>query len=110
MGLVVIIAGVLCLTNPFATLIAVELVIGIGWMIDGVICIVTAFALFQRGTRAALVLTGLTSFVLGLVVILIPGAAIVGFLFVTAIFLVVIGVVGIVSLTISGSQRRAEAA
>ncbi|WP_185201867.1 HdeD family acid-resistance protein [Glaciihabitans sp. INWT7] len=110
MGLVVIVAGVLCLNNPFGTLIAIELIIGIGWMIDGLICIITAFALFRRGTRATLVLTGLASFVLGLLVILLPGAAIVGFLFVTAIFLAVIGVVGVVSLAISGSRRRAESA
>jgi uncharacterized membrane protein HdeD (DUF308 family) len=110
MGFVVIIAGALCLANPFGTLIAVELIIGIGWMIDGLICIITAFALFRRGSGATLVLTGLASFVLGLAVILIPGAAILGFLFVTAIFLVVIGVVGIVSLAISGSQRRSAAA
>ncbi len=110
MGVVVIVAGVLCLNNPFGTLIAIELIIGIGWMIDGLICIITAFALFRRGTRATLVLTGLASFVLGLVVILLPGAAIVGFLFVTAIFLIVIGVVGIVGLAISRSQRRVAAA
>jgi len=110
MGLLVIVAGVLCLTNPFDTLLAIELIIGIGWMVDGLICIITAFALFRRGTRATLVLTGLASFALGLVVILLPGAAIVGFLFVTAIFLVVIGVVGIVSLAISRSRRRVDAA
>ncbi|CAN5193814.1 HdeD family acid-resistance protein [soil metagenome] len=110
MGLVVIAAGVLCLNNPFGTLIAIGLFIGIGWQIDGLLCIITAFALFRRGTRASLVLTGLASFVFGIVVILLPGAAILGFLFVTAIFLAVIGAVGIVSLAISGSRRRAETA
>ena len=110
MGFVVIAAGVVCLSNPFGTLVAIELITGIGWMIDGLICMIAAFVFFRRGTRTSLVLTGVASFVLGLIVILLPGAAIVGFLSVTAIFLVVIGVIGIASLAISNPQRRVVSA
>lgn len=106
-GVLVVIAGILCLNNPFGSLIAIEVIIGLGWMLDGVICIITAIAVLRAGTRTALVLTGIVSLVLGVLVILIPGAAIVGFLFLAAIFLVVIGVVGVVSLVISGSRRAA---
>jgi len=106
MGVIVIVAGVLCLVDPFASLVAIEIIVGVGWIVDGVICIAAAFALFRAGTRAALVLTGAVSLILGIVVLLIPGAAILAFLFIAAIFLAVIGVVGIVGLLISGARIR----
>lgn len=109
-GVVVIAAGVLCFLDPFASLLAVEMIIGIGWMLDGVTCFVAAFSLFRRGTRLALVITGVVSFLFGLVLLLVPGVALLSFLFLAAIFLVVIGVVGIAGLLISGARIREGAA
>ncbi len=105
-GLLVAAAGVLCLIDPFGSLFGVALIVGIGWMLDGVICVAAAFGLFTKGTRTALVVTGIVSFLLGITVLLLPGAAILTFLFITAIFLVVIGVIGIVGLIVSGARIR----
>ena len=40
LGLLVVITGILCLSNPFQSLIALALVIGIGWILEGIIDLV----------------------------------------------------------------------
>jgi uncharacterized membrane protein HdeD (DUF308 family) len=97
-GVVVVIAGVLCLNNPFESLTALTVIIGVGWILDGVAAILTSLV----GSRAerwwTIVLGGGISILAGVIVMATPYTAFRAFLFLGSSLLVVIGAVTLLTL------------
>lgn len=104
MGLLVIVAGVFCLANPFDSLIVLAYVIGIGWIAEGVIDI-------AGGVRKAVspawlaIVSGIVSIVAGIVTFVLPALAVTTFVLVGSILLIVVSVTTL--LTLPRKQKSA---
>lgn len=107
-GVLVIAAGILVLNNPVGTIIFLVIVTGIAWIVDGVGYIIAAITLRGSGgpSVAALGIAGAVLVIAGIVVIVVPNAALGSMLFLVALLLTIIGGLGIVALIIA--QLRAK--
>jgi uncharacterized membrane protein HdeD (DUF308 family) len=97
LGLIVIIAGIICLANPFQSLVVLAFVIGIGWMAEGVVDIVAAV----RGTGTPSWLgwvSGVVSVLAGIIVFVLPALAIATFVLVASILLIAVSVTTLLTL------------
>jgi uncharacterized membrane protein HdeD (DUF308 family) len=97
LGVLVVVAGVLCLADPFRTLIVVAYVIGIGWIAEGIIDI-------MGGVQGSIQprwlgwLSGVVSIIAGIIVFVLPAVAISTFVFIGSILLIVIAVTTLLTL------------
>ncbi|WP_308468700.1 HdeD family acid-resistance protein [Rathayibacter soli] len=111
LGILLIIAGVIVLKNvavsAAALVILVVAVIGVGWIIEGVLSIVES-----RGAPSAgwAITSGIISIIAGIVVLVVPGWSAVWLIIVTGIVLVVLGIVGIVRAFTFGREVLKAAA
>ena len=106
LGTVVVIAGVLCLNNPFESLIALTVVIGLGWMLDGTAAILASFV-GTRGERWwVIALGGGISVAAGIVLIVTPYAAFRSFLLVGSVLLLVMGAATLFTLVSGRAPAR----
>lgn len=92
LGGIVLIAAVLCLSNPWDSLVALGLVIGLGWVADGVASIASATGGFRVAPRWLPVVAGIVSIVGGVIVMIFPVTGLATFVLVASILLIVIGV------------------
>jgi len=97
LGLLLVGAGVIALRNSASTaaalLVLLVVVIGIGWIIEGVLAIVES-----RGaaSQAWAITLGVLSIIAGIIVLVIPGWSAVWLLLFAGITLIVLGIIGIV--------------
>jgi uncharacterized membrane protein HdeD (DUF308 family) len=106
MGLVVIIAGIICLANPFGSLVVLAFVIGIGWIAEGIVDIMAAV----RGTgtpRWLGWLSGIVSILAGIVTFVLPALALATFVTIGSVLLIVVSVSTL--LTLPRKRTEAEA-
>jgi uncharacterized membrane protein HdeD (DUF308 family) len=110
LGVLLVIAGIIALKNAAATaaalLILVVAIIGVGWIIEGVLAIVES-----RGTASPgwAVTFGIISIIAGIIVLVIPGWSAVWLVFTTAIILIILGVLGVIRAFTFGREVRAAA-
>jgi uncharacterized membrane protein HdeD (DUF308 family) len=104
LGVLVVVAGVICLADPFRSLTVLAFVIGIGWIAEGIVDVMNAL---QGNVRHRWVswLSGIVSIVAGIVVFVLPAAAIATFVLVGSILLIVISVSTL--LTLPGRAKAA---
>ncbi|PRY70016.1 uncharacterized membrane protein HdeD (DUF308 family) [Glaciihabitans tibetensis] len=106
LGGLVVVAGVLCLNNPFGSVTALAWLIGLGWVIDGVASIASVFRRpdgpgdVARGDAATrgrstglVVIGGVVSVIAGIVLVAVPYDAVRSLLIVGSVLLLVIGAV-----------------
>ncbi|MDO5753231.1 DUF308 domain-containing protein [Arthrobacter sp.] len=97
LGLLILVAGVITLRNAAATgealLIFTVIFIGIGWIIEGIIAIAEAG---KGSTRLWAIVFGALSVLAGIVVLVVPVWTAQWLLLVTAIMLIILGIVGLV--------------
>ena len=79
LGALVVVAGILCLSNPFQSLVVLAFVIGFGWIFDGIVDITAGATGATRGPRWLAIVSGVISIVAGIVVFVLPGLAITTF-------------------------------
>ncbi|TAM68950.1 MAG: hypothetical protein EPN48_09700 [Microbacteriaceae bacterium] len=111
LGLLLIIAGIIVLKNvavsAAALLILVVAVIGVGWIIEGVLSIVES-----RGAPSAgwAITSGIISILAGVVVLAVPGWSALWLIVVTGIVLIVLGIIGVMrAFTFGRDALRAAA-
>lgn len=96
-GVLLIIAGIIALKNvavaASALLILVVAIIGVGWIIEGVLAIVESRGAPQAGWHIA---SGVISILAGIVVLAIPGWSALWLLLIAGIMLIVLGILGVV--------------
>jgi uncharacterized membrane protein HdeD (DUF308 family) len=105
LGAAVVLAGVLALNNPFRSIAALDVLVGVGLVVDGAACLSIAFLLAERGTRRSLVIPGIASVVAGAVVLVVQASTLTGLLFVAAVCFVVLGAATIVALIMTRDEH-----
>jgi len=97
LGLLIVAAGILCLANPFQTLIALALVIGIGWILEGVVDLVGGV----RGTihpRWFGWVSGIVSMAAGVAMFVLPAAEIISLVAIGAILMIAVSITTLLTL------------
>jgi uncharacterized membrane protein HdeD (DUF308 family) len=96
-GVLLIIVGIIALKNvagaTAALLLLVVAVIGVGWIIEGVLAIVQSG---NTGSRVWAIIFGIISIIAGLLVLSVPGWSALSLIIVSGAALVVLGIVGII--------------
>jgi uncharacterized membrane protein HdeD (DUF308 family) len=96
-GVLVLAAGVICLANPFQSLIVLAVVIGIGWIAEGVVDLVA-------GVRGAVhprwfaYLSGIVSIAAGVAMFVLPAAGILSLVVIGSILLIVVSLTTLLTL------------
>jgi hypothetical protein len=109
-GLLFLVAGILCLRLPGATAVTLTLVLGIAWIVGGIGDIVRAVSVAD--SRLVTGIGGAVAVLAGIVVLLYPLASAAGLVWVIGAGLVVLGVVAVVRgvRARSSASRRVGAA
>jgi uncharacterized membrane protein HdeD (DUF308 family) len=113
LGLLIVIAGILCLSNPFQSLIALALAIGIGWILEGIVDLVGGV----RGTihpRWFGWVSGIVSMAAGVAMFVLPAAGIYSLVAIGAILMTAVSITTLLTLprkhkTTEGSAANAAA-
>ena len=109
LGVLILLAGIFCLRNPELTLLWIVILVGCGWLIDGIIQIVAGF---RGGSGAQLwpVLLGALSVVAAIVILVWPLTALAAFVALGGWLLIFIGVATVVGAIVAMRQGSAAAA
>jgi uncharacterized membrane protein HdeD (DUF308 family) len=105
-GLLTVIAGILCLRSPFLTISVIALILGLTWVVSGVIEIFQAFGPHRPSWLWRLV-SGCVTTLAGIVVLAFPVTSLVGLAWFVGVLLVVIAVATILSALMGGQQSAA---
>lgn len=108
MGVLLLIVGILALANPFGTIEALGLIIGIGWIIDGVV----DFVLGLRGSvqpRWFGFVSGIVSIAAGVAMFVLPFAGINVLVQIGSILLIVVALTTLLTLPNKEADARAAA-
>jgi uncharacterized membrane protein HdeD (DUF308 family) len=97
LGILIVAAGVICLADPFQSLVVLAYLIGIGWIAAGVTDIMTAVhgGLSRRWLS---LLAGIISILAGIVVFVLPATSIVTFELFGSILLIVVSVTALLTM------------
>lgn len=104
LGLVIVIAGILCLANPFDAIVVLALVIGIGWIAEGVID-------FMAGLRGAIAprwlgfVSGIVSIAAGVAMFVLPAAGVAALVLIGSALLIAVSITTF--LTLPKTQKTA---
>jgi uncharacterized membrane protein HdeD (DUF308 family) len=97
MGIFVVIAGILTLAHPFASIVATAFVIGIGWVLDGVVD-------FMLGLRGAVrprwlgFVSGIVSIAAGVAMFVLPAAGIASLVLIGSALLIAVSLTTLLTL------------
>lgn len=98
LGVLSIVAGVICLFRPNASLFVIAIFIAIGWIAEGIAALAQGFGSDRTtGTRVFLIVCGVVSIIAGLVVAIFPGSSLVLLARLAGIMLILIGIAEIVA-------------
>lgn len=92
LGALVLLAGVLCLIDPFRSLSVLGLLIGVAWVFEGASSVIGGAVGYVGGPRTFTIVAGIVALIAGIVMIVLPLVALSAFLTVGSIILIVIGV------------------
>lgn len=92
-GLLLFVVGVVAMRNPLASLAVLGMVIGIAWIIEGIMALTE---IESGGSRWYAVTYGVISIIAGVVVLFLPVGSLAAFVVFGGIFLVVLGIVEVV--------------
>jgi uncharacterized membrane protein HdeD (DUF308 family) len=105
LGVLTVLAGLLCFFRPNASLFVLAILLAAGWIADGMADVVRAFGKTTGVEKTYALLLGVVSVVAGLVVAFFPGRSLVLLAQTAGIALLVIGVVSCLSALLG--RRRA---
>jgi len=109
LGTLSILVGLLCLRSPLQTLLVLGLLIGVTWVVGGVIRVVQGIAFARGAARGWRIASGVVSVVAGVLVLLYPEASLVVLRSVLGVVLLVEGACLIgAGLTIRRTQSDAR--
>lgn len=109
LGVLVVIAGIFCLANPFSSLFVLAIVIGIGWIIGGVLDL-TAAATGAIHPRWFGWVTGIVAILAGIATFMLPGLAVSAFVMIAGILLIVVGITTLFMLPRHATESTAPQA
>lgn len=104
-----VLAGVLCLRNPLQTIAALSLVVGVVWLVSGVLTLYTAIAAKDLPHRGVLLGVAVLGIVAGIVVLALPAESARALTRLLGLWLVLLGVAEVaVALAWRAALRRAN--
>ena len=92
-GLLILLAGLLCLRNPFLSLLGLAVLISFGWIVNGIMELLAAASPEVPGSRWLHVLSGVLSIVGALLILFWPGLALLTFTAIGGVLMIIFGVV-----------------
>jgi uncharacterized membrane protein HdeD (DUF308 family) len=92
-GVLFVIAGVIALRNMFVSLAVVITLVGLMWLIGGILELVSAFTRHASGDRMFHVVLGSLSIIGALVVLVWPDLSLVALVYITGAWMVIMGLV-----------------
>ncbi|WP_076260131.1 HdeD family acid-resistance protein [Intrasporangium flavum] len=108
LGVLSVVAGVICLFRPGTSLLVIAIFIAVGWVAEGIAAIAHGFGSDRStGAKVFLVVCGVIGVLAGLAVAIFPGSSLVLLTRLAGILLVVVGVADLVTVFLS---RRAAGA
>ena len=98
LGVLTVIAGIICFFRPGTSLFVLAIVLAVGWLIDGVSELVSAFAV-QRptGERVGLIAFGALAIIAAIVVLTFPGESLVLLARTGGVILIAFGVISLIA-------------
>ena len=95
-GVLIVLAGILCLRNPALSLLTIIVIVAIGWLVDGIMNIVLG-AQNPSGERLGRILMGVV-FLLGAIALLVfPTTALITFVLLGGWILIIFGIVMLIA-------------
>ncbi len=98
LGALMVFLGLLCLARPVGTLLFIAIVIGLGWIFEGIYDVVAGITGRTIGPRWVALVGGVMSVIAGIVMLTIPGLALSTFAIVGGILLIVVSIVTLATL------------
>ncbi|GAA2246261.1 DUF308 domain-containing protein [Herbiconiux moechotypicola] len=105
LGVLLIVAGVVAIRNPVVSLIALALVIGFSWIIEGVMAVIETA---KDSSKWFGTILGVVSVIAGIVVIFLPLESIGILVLFTGILLIVTGIMSAVTAVTLGRTPKAK--
>ncbi|MFI7502679.1 HdeD family acid-resistance protein [Streptomyces sp. NPDC049687] len=103
-----VLAGVLCLRNPLQTIAALSLIVGVVWLVSGILTLFTALAARDLPHRGFVLASALLGIVAGVVVLALPAESARALTRLLGLWLVLLGLVEVVlALAWRAAVRRA---
>jgi uncharacterized membrane protein HdeD (DUF308 family) len=109
LGGIVVLAGIFCLSDPAGSLLLLALVIGIGWIMEGIADIAGGAMGTSHAPRWLAILSGVVSVIAGIVIFFLPGLALATFVLIGAILLIVVSVTTLLTLPRTAKTEGAAA-
>ena len=110
LGALTVIAGIICFFRPGTSLLVLALVLAIGWLIDGVSELVSAFAVPRRtGERVGMIAFGVLGLIAAVVVLIFPGESLVLLARIGGVVLLAFGILALLAAFAGRGERRAAA-
>lgn len=107
LAVVFVLAGVLCLRHPLQTIAALSLIVGVTWLVSGMLTLYTAIAAKALPHRGVLAAAGALGVAAGIVVLALPTASAVALTRLLGLWLVLLGLVELaVALALRSAIRR----
>lgn len=104
-----VVAGVLCLRHPLQTIAALSLIVGVAWLVSGMLTLYTAIAVKGLPHRGVLAGVGALGVVAGIVVLALPTESAVVLTRLLGLWLVLLGLAEVVmAFALRSAIRRAE--
>lgn len=92
-GVFFVISGIFCLRNVTASLLVIATIIGVAWIIGGIVALAEAFSGYRSGGLRVLTgILGALTILGGLIVLFWPGPSLATLVWLTGIWLIVLGV------------------
>lgn len=110
LGGLVVVAGILCLSNPLRSLVVLAFVIGIGWIMEGVADITNGIMRTSLAPRWMAIVSGIVSVIAGIVIFFLPGLAIASFVIIGAILLIAVSITTLLTLPRKSASSAAKSA
>lgn len=98
LGVLMVIAGILCLARPVATLVFIAVMIGIAWIFEGIHDVAAGITGSTVSPRWVAILGGIIGVIAGIVVLATPGLALGTFAVVGGVLLIVVSIVTLCTL------------
>jgi uncharacterized membrane protein HdeD (DUF308 family) len=106
-----VLAGVLCLRNPLQTIAAVSLIVGVVWLVTGILTLYTAIAAEDLPHRGVVLCGAVIAILAGIVVLALPAESAHALIRLLGLWLVLLGLVEVaLAVAWRAALRRAGAA
>lgn len=105
-GALIVVAGILALSNPFAELVILAIVIGVGWVLEGIVDI-TAAVRGAVSPRWFGLVSGVVSIAAGVAMFVLPAAGLVSLLVIGSVLLIVVSLTTLLTLPRTRTRRGA---